>query len=146
MADEPGAGTEANGPVSALAELVLLVDDVVASARFYREVVGLAPETEPDAEWAWFVIGTSERPQRIALHKGRLLFEEHSPHPEGRRFGQAHFALEVPRERLTDAIDHLRANDVAVYGPTRFDWMRATSYYFYDPDGNLLEYWSPDDA
>jgi hypothetical protein len=22
--------------------------------------------------------------------------------------------------------------------------MRALSYYFYDPDGNLLEFWSPD--
>jgi hypothetical protein len=23
--------------------------------------------------------------------------------------------------------------------------MKATSYYFYDPDGNLLEFWSPND-
>jgi hypothetical protein len=22
--------------------------------------------------------------------------------------------------------------------------MRATSYYFYDPEGNLLEFWSPE--
>jgi len=22
--------------------------------------------------------------------------------------------------------------------------MNARSYYFYDPDGNLLEFWSPD--
>jgi catechol 2,3-dioxygenase-like lactoylglutathione lyase family enzyme len=33
-----------------------------------------------------------------------------------------------------------------VYGPTEFEWMKARSYYFYDPDGNLLEFWSPDPA
>jgi catechol-2,3-dioxygenase len=31
-----------------------------------------------------------------------------------------------------------------VYGPKRFDWMSAEAWYFYDPDGNLLEFWSPD--
>jgi len=135
---------QAVGAVSGLAELVLLVEDVIVSARFYREVVGLTPETEPNQEWAWFVVGATERRQRIALHKGRLLFEEHSPHPEGERFGHVHFALEVPRARLAEAVEHLRANAVEVYGPTRLEWMRATSYYFYDPDGNLLEFWSPD--
>jgi len=23
------------------------------------------------------------------------------------------------------------------------EWMNAQSWYFYDPDGNLLEFWSP---
>ena len=27
-------------------------------------------------------------------------------------------------------------------GFASFDWMNATAYYFYDPDGNLLEFWS----
>ena len=29
-------------------------------------------------------------------------------------------------------------------GPVEFDWLQARSYYFYDLDGNLLEFWSPD--
>jgi catechol 2,3-dioxygenase-like lactoylglutathione lyase family enzyme len=32
---------------------------------------------------------------------------------------------------------------VDVFGPVEFEWMNAESYYFYDPDGNLLEFWSP---
>ena len=52
--------------------------------------------------------------------------------------------MHVPRERLDAAVDHLREENVEVYGPTHFQWMRAASYYFYDPDGNLLEFWSPD--
>ena len=42
--------SEAGARFSAgLAELVLIVQDVPSAARFYRDVVGLVPETEPDA-------------------------------------------------------------------------------------------------
>ena len=34
-----------------LAEIVLIVEDVERSARFYRDVVGLVPENEPDDGW-----------------------------------------------------------------------------------------------
>jgi catechol-2,3-dioxygenase len=127
-----------------LAEIVLIVDDVPAAASFYRDVVGLEPESEPRETWAWFFAGEAGEPQRIALHKGTLLFEEHSPHPEGERFGNIHLALLVPRDRLEAAVEHVRAQGVEVYGPERFDWMDAVAYYFYDLDGNLLEFWSPD--
>jgi len=119
---------------------------VPASARFYREVVGLAPATGATEDWAWFFAGEAGRPERIALHRGSLLFEEHSPHPEGEPWGQVHFALHVPRERLEEAVANVRAHSVEVYGPTCFDWMQASAYYFYDLDGNLLELWSPDPA
>jgi catechol-2,3-dioxygenase len=127
-----------------LAEIVLIVEDVKTSARFYHDVVGLMPETEPDDEWAWFWAGAPGEAQRVALHKGSLLFDEMSPLPEGERWGQVHYAFNVPREKLDAAVAHVRANGVDVYGPVYFEWMQATSFYFYDPDGNLLEFWSPD--
>ena len=127
-----------------LAELVLIVMDLPAAARFYRDVVGLELEHEPSEDWAWFWAGRPGMPQRIALHRGPLLFEEHSPFPEGHRFGAVHFALEVPRTELEQAVQRVKAAGVDVYGPTEFDWMTARSYYFYDPEGNLLEFWSPD--
>ncbi len=127
-----------------LSEIVLVVNDVLKSARFYREVVGLAPATEANQDWAWFWAGPPSGKQRIALHQGTLLFEEHSPLPPGQRWGKVHYAFEVPRADLEAAAAQVRAAGVEVYGPTRFEWMRALSYYFYDPDGNLLEWWSPD--
>ena len=129
-----------------LCELVLLVRDVQKSARFYREVVGLLPDTEANEEWAWFWAGSPTSRQRIALHKGTLLFEEHSPWPPSDRWGRVHYAFEVSRADLESAAAHVRAAGVEVYGPTQFEWMHALSYYFYDPDGHLLEWWSPDPA
>jgi len=127
-----------------LAEIVLIVTDVPAAARFYREVVGLTPETEATEAWAWFWAGEPGQAQRVALHRGSLLFEEHSPLPADQRWGHVHFAFNVPHEQLASAVEQVQSHGVAIYGPTHFDWMQATSYYFYDPDGNLLEFWSPD--
>jgi catechol 2,3-dioxygenase-like lactoylglutathione lyase family enzyme len=126
-----------------LSELVLIVQDVPKASRFYQEVVGLELEQEPSDDWAWFWAGKVGDPQRIALHNGSLLFEEHSPFPEGHRFGTVHFALDVAPEDLDASVERVRAAGVEVYGPVEFDWMNARSYYFYDPDGNLLEFWSP---
>jgi catechol 2,3-dioxygenase-like lactoylglutathione lyase family enzyme len=126
-----------------LAELVLIVEDVPKAADFYEHVVGLEPENRTGDEWAWFFAGSSDRKQRIALHRGSLMFEEHSPYPEGERFGRVHFAFEVPRDELESEAMRVRAAGVEVYGPVELDWMNAESYYFYDPDGNLLEFWSP---
>lgn len=127
-----------------ISEIVLIVRDVRAAARFYEEVVGLTPEQEADEEWAWFWAGKPGEAQRIALRKGPLLFEEHSPLPEGTRWGNLHYALEVPGAKLAEAVEHVRRKDVEVHGPVRFEWMGADSYYFYDLDGNLIEWWSRD--
>jgi catechol-2,3-dioxygenase len=117
---------------------------VPASARFYRDVVGLEPDGEASETWAWFWAGEPGAPQRVAVVRGPLLFEEHSPLPEGERFGRVHFAFDVKRERLEAAVENVRRHGIEVYGPKRFDWMSAEAWYFYDPDGNLLEFWSPD--
>ncbi len=132
------------GFTTGFAEVVLIVGDVRRAARFYREVVGLSPMTEADDEWAWFWTGRPKESPRVALHKGKLLFEEHSPHPEGARWGHVHYALTVPRDRLDAALQEVRRHSIELYGPRRFEGMKAIAWYFYDPDGNLLEFWSPD--
>jgi catechol-2,3-dioxygenase len=132
------------GFTTGLAELVLIVADVPAASRFYREVVGLTPETEANDAWAWFWAGEPGVPQRLALHKGVLLFEEHSPYPLGERWGRVHFALLTPRDRLEPAVEHVRSHRVEVYGPVDFEWMDARAFYFYDLDGHLVEFWSPE--
>ena len=126
--------------VRGLSELVLVVDDVPRAAAFYRDAVGLTLEKEPDDDWAWFLL--SEDPvQRLALARGPLLFEEKSPRSPA--FGGVHFALRVERAELDPALERLRAHGVEILGPTRFEWMNAESHYFYDPAGNLAEFWTP---
>jgi catechol 2,3-dioxygenase-like lactoylglutathione lyase family enzyme len=51
-----------------------------------------------------------------------------------------HFAFEVARDEIDAAVDRVRSAGVDVQGPVEFDPMDAEFYYFYDPDGNLLEF------
>ena len=77
-----------------LSELVFIVEDVRAAARYYEDVVGLVPREPADDDWAWFWAGAPGEPQNVALPRGTLLFEEHSPLPAGERFGRVHYAFE----------------------------------------------------
>ena len=122
---------------------MLIVEHVPTAARFYEDVVGLQLEHETGGEWAWFWAGPEGAKQRLALHRGKLLFEDHSPYPAGERFGRVHFAFEVAPEDVEASVERVRAAGVEVYGPVDLEWMNAQSWYFYDPDGNLLEFWSP---
>ena len=54
------------------------------------------------------------------------------------------FALEVARADIDREVGRVRAKGVDVFGPVRLEWMSAESWYFYDPDGNLVEYWVRD--
>jgi catechol 2,3-dioxygenase-like lactoylglutathione lyase family enzyme len=129
--------------VKGFSEIVLIVKDIPKSKKFYEDVVDLTVESY-DKDWVWFYVGDKNGNQRLAIHKGKLLFEEKSPLPEGKRWGQVHYAFEVGRNDLEKAVTRVKDTGVEVYGPQQFKWMSAISYYFYDPDGNLIEYWSPD--
>jgi catechol 2,3-dioxygenase-like lactoylglutathione lyase family enzyme len=125
-------------------EIVLVVQDIGASVRFYRDVIGLALRAEPSDDSASFATVSLENPQWLGLRKGTLLYEEHSPRPPGQRFGPVHFALQArdpsPESFLKNAI----TAGVKVYGPEKWEGrMKGESYYCYDPDDNLVEYWFP---
>ena len=132
-----------------ISELIIKVDDVEGVAAFYRDIVGLTPdETAPD-ETPWFWTGDPGKSARFAVNRGRasladvLPFDEHSPIPEEERWKKAHFAFQVPDERLDAAVEELKAKDVPVFGPITLDWMNARACYFWDPEGHLVEFWAP---
>jgi len=58
--------------------------------------------------------------------------------------GQIHYALRVERDKIEEALSHLKKNGITIYGPRYFKWMKATGHYFYDLDGNLIEFWVTD--
>ena len=132
-----------------LSELIIKVDDVERVAAFYREVVGLTPDESGPEEVPWFWTGEPGKSARFAVNNGRagladlLPFGEHSPISAEERAKKAHFAFQVPDDRLDAAVAHLKAQDVPVAGPFELGWMNARACYFWDPEGHLVEFWSP---
>ena len=125
-------------------EIVLVVKDIGEAVRFYRDVIGLTLRGEPSEEWASFATISPELPQWLGLRNGSLLYEEYSPRPAGQRFGPVHFALQAQANSLRQFLENARSHGVEVYGPEKWEGrMRGESYYCYDPDDNLVEYWFP---
>jgi catechol 2,3-dioxygenase-like lactoylglutathione lyase family enzyme len=108
--------------------LALHVKDIQASAKFYRDVIGLEQIPVPDnlkAIRAWFKIGPD---QQIHLLDGRTETITHD------RNG-SHFALFV--ESIDKSEAFLKARQIPYHLQTRFDGVKQI--YFSDPDGYLLE-------
>jgi len=126
-------------------EIVLVVKNISEAVTFYRDVVGLVLRTEPTDEWASFATISLEHPQWLGLRRGTLLFEEYSPRPAGARFGPVHFALQALEPTPDGFLERARNAGLRVHGPQVWDnRLKGRSYYCYDPDDNLFEYWFPD--
>ncbi len=132
-----------------LSELIIQVDDVERVAKFYRDVVGLTPDESTPVDVPWFWTGEPGKSARFAVNDGRASLQSLTPFqelapltPEERR-KKAHFAFEVPSDRFDDAVAQLKAKNIAIHGPLELAWMNARACYFWDPEGHLVEFWSP---
>jgi len=116
-----------------LSEIVLRVSDVARAVAFYRDVVGLAPDTVPSDTWAWLWTGEPGESARLGLTSRPLSFG--AAHCDGK----VHFAIGVPRERIPQEKVRLQSLGLAVEGPVTFETWRADSIYFSDPDDHRVE-------
>jgi catechol 2,3-dioxygenase-like lactoylglutathione lyase family enzyme len=123
-------------PVTGVSELVLEVEDLEASERFYSEVLGLpVVDRWPEREAVWVMAG--ER-TRIGLWKPQVgLF--------GSRGGaHVHFAMHIAEDEYDAAVERLRSLGLSVQETEFAGAGRAA--YVEDPAGNLVELWTWDVA
>jgi catechol-2,3-dioxygenase len=116
--------------VTEIDHVEVLVRDLDAAARWYREVLGLVEQRRWDPEpvmiggagggpmLALFQAGDSDRPPAGGPHWHRV-------------------AWRTDREQFAAAQRHLAALGIPFRGPVDHDV--AWSIYFQDPDGNPLE-------
>jgi catechol 2,3-dioxygenase-like lactoylglutathione lyase family enzyme len=116
-----------------ISELILRVADVPRSVAFYRDIVGLAPETPPSDTWAWFWSGPEGTLPRLGLTSRPLSFGA------AHCGGPAHFAIGVARSAIAAEKDRLVSLGLEVEGPIHFEFWKADSIYFSDPDANRVE-------
>jgi catechol 2,3-dioxygenase-like lactoylglutathione lyase family enzyme len=121
--------------VKQVKEIILVSDDVHASRRLYREVLGLAMPDPADrlnlARVGSQYLGVSQ--VGTMAHAGFT--------------GRVHLGLEIAPADFERAVDHLRRQgiDVTVRAqqPGYMDTPKGVGTYFLDPDANLIELWAP---
>ena len=116
-------------------ELVLEVADLEASARFYREIIGLEHivswGSERPAEW--FDLGDT-----VALGLWPVETGGARALAGGRGGAHVHFAMRIPRGSIDQAKAEIEAKGVPIVDDVTFDDGNR-SIYVDDPDGNCVE-------
>ena len=120
--------------IKELGHIVLYVQDLERSRRFYRDVLG------------WHEIGTMG-PYGAAFSSGRTHHElllltvgpDATPIPPGPRVGMYHFGLKVGEtdDELREALRACEEAGVKIVGAS--DHTVTHSLYIEDPDGNEIE-------
>lgn len=119
--------------INRLDHLVLTVQDIDATVRFYVTVLGMEKE-----EFGAGRVALKYGNQKINLHQSGKEFEPKAQTPTP---GSADlcFITETP---LAEALEHVRSKGVAILeGPVARTGATGpiTSFYFRDPDLNLIE-------
>ena len=116
--------------------LALLVNDLEASEKFYRDILGLEEEKR------WFNDdGESLRSLWLRTGENSRLMLERATTTQSRRDKKASgwhlFALEIEASKRRAWRDYLSAHGIAISGESSF------SLYFEDPEGNqiALSHW-----
>lgn len=118
--------------VSALDHIVLCVNDVTATRRFYERVLGMVPREERSGKWSLH-FGA----QKISLqdaHAQASIARDTVP-------GSGNFCL-LTETSIDDVVMHLQQHAIEIIdGPGQRAGATGPilSVYFKDPDGNLVE-------
>ena len=126
--------------ISGIDHLVLTVEDIPTSCRFYKDALGMRIIEFGDRRYA---LGFGQ--QKINLHQAGREFEPKAMKPTP---GSADLCLLTERP-IADAQAHLERQGIEIIeGPVKRTGATGPilSVYFRDPDGNLIEVSEPLDA
>jgi catechol 2,3-dioxygenase len=122
------------GAVKNLAEVVLVVDDMDRSIRFYRDVLGLEVFSPPQLATKFLRIGSSAGgvPQQIVL-------VPRAASASGERVKVLHhIGLEVAQDDFESERQRLQAAGFQLR-TGQHPFMPVDAFYLDDPDGNEIE-------
>ena len=131
--------TKSNRRVKGLGEVSIQVRDLDTMHKFYEEVVGLEVLRRDDG-FVFFKIaeGYGGHSQNLALFEASntLNPQESTLH---------HIALNVALEDFESEKMRLEGLGLKIHA-TVHEWLHVRSLYFYDPDGNHLEFVAYDET
>lgn len=118
--------------LSGVLETVLYCSDQERALRFYSDVLGFRLLDREPGRSLFFRAG----PSVLLLFDAEESARAGSLPPHGAR-GPGHTCFRVPAEDYARWRQHLHDHGVEVIHEAA--WARGSSFYFRDPDGNLLE-------
>ena len=141
---------KSNQSVTGIAEISLRVHDLDLMRRFYEEVIGLEviSENEPDDGTAiFFAVGAGY--SHLALFPEKLTgwyTRDKSPQIDPKLTTLHHIAFSIALDDFESEKKRIEQLGIEIVHSNTSSWLHCRMFYFFDPEGNLIEFNSHDES
>ena len=139
-----------NKSITGLAEISLRVHDLDLMRKFYEQVIGLEVLREnqySQGSAIFYAVGAGD--DNLALFEETLMdwyTRDKSSHIDPQRTTLAHFALSIALDDFESEKRRIEQLGIEIMSSGTSSWMHCRMFYFFDPEGNLIEFKSQDES
>ncbi len=147
---------KSNQSVTGIAEISLRVHDLDLMRRFYEQVIGLQVLREnkhSEGTAVFYAVGAGDpqggRCENLALFEETLIdwdTRDKSPQIDPKLTTLSHFAFSIALDDFESEKKRIEQLGIEIVSSGTSSWMHSRMFYFFDPEGNLIEFKSHDES
>ena len=128
------------------------VHDLPLMREFYEQVIGLEvlqenKHSKSDGTAVFYAVGEGD--ENLALFEEKLMdwyTRDKSPQIDPKLTTLSHFAFSIALEDFESEKKRIEQLGIEIVYSNTSSWMHCRMFYFFDPEGNLIEFKSHDDS
>ena len=137
--------------ITGITEVSLRVHDLGLMRSFYEQVIGLQvlreiKNADGAVEVVFYFVGPEN--DNLALFDEKLIdwfTRDKSPRIDPKLTTLSHIAFSLALDDFESEMQRLEQLGIEIVASSTSSWMHSRMFYFYDPEGNLIEFKSHDD-
>ena len=142
---------KSNQSITGIAEISLRVHDLDLMRRFYEQVIGLQvlreiKSADGTVEIVFYSIGAGD--DNVALFEEKLIdwfTRDKSPQIDPKLTTLSHIAFSIALDDFESEMNRIEQLGIEIVESDTSSWMHSRMFYFFDPEGNLIEFKSHDE-
>jgi len=141
-----------NQSVTGIAEISLRVHDLDLMRKFYEQVLGLEvlreiKKSDGTVIGVFYTVGAGD--DNLALFDEKLIdwfTRDKSPQIDPKLTTLSHIALSIALDDFESEKKRIEQLGIEIIESGTSSWMHCRMFYFFDPEGNLIEFKSHDES
>ena len=141
---------KSNQSILGIAEISLRVHDLDLMRRFYEQVIGLQvlrENQESSGKAIFYAVGAGD--DNLALFEEKLIgwfTRDKSPEIDPKLTTLSHIAFSIALDDFESEKKRIEQLGIEIIESGISSWMHSRMFYFFDPEGNLIEFKSHDES
>ena len=138
-----------NPSITGMAEVALRVHDLDLMRKFYEQVIGLEVLREindGNGRIIFYAVGTGHDHLALFEEKWEAWFtRDKLPKIDPQLTTLSHFAIRIALEDFESEKKRIEQLGIEIVHTNESSWLHCRMFYFFDPEGNLIEFNSHDE-